>query len=105
MSSDPTGDVIETVSWDREFLRLQIDTVGGWYFAVENDFVVTDGVVVLDSRSAADEAVALLHAWVSGTVSAFDFSSNGNLRMSVGAVTLTVEPAYDYEAWHATGPP
>ena len=104
MSSDPTGEVIEAVEWDREFLRLQIDTVGGWFIEVENDFVVTDGKQAFDSRTEADQAVAAIQRYVSAKLEAFDFSESGSLRMSIGDVTLAVEPAYDFEAWHATGP-
>ena len=39
-----------------------------------------------------------------GTDLGFDFSETGNLRMSIGDITLAADPAYDFEAWHATDP-
>ncbi len=49
--------------------------------------------------------MAAIQRCVSAKLTTFDFSESGSLRMSVGPVTMAVEPAYDYEAWHATGPP
>jgi uncharacterized protein DUF6188 len=106
MNPTPAGDVIASTRFEPDFLRLQINTVGGWYLAIENDFIVEEGGMGrYDSRTQSDNAVAALQAHVGDMVARFDVSENGSLRLAVGTVTLEVEPADDFEAWHATGPP
>jgi hypothetical protein len=59
----------------------------------------------LDSRTQADEAAWAIRAQIGAAIAQFDFKDNGSLRMRTDSITIAVEPAYDFEAWHATGPP
>ena len=106
MTSDPTGDLIASVTWKPDVLRLEIDTSGGWYIAIDNDYTVDGGEFgKVESRTRADEAASAIRAHVGGTIAEFDVLDSGSLRMTIGPIRVAVDPAYDYEAWHATGPP
>ena len=105
MTTDPTGELIASVTWKPDVLRLEIDTDGGWFISIDNDFIVESlQTGPLDSRDRAEEAAALMNSHIGEPISVFDFSETGNLRMSIGDITLAADPAYDFEAWHATGP-
>jgi hypothetical protein len=106
MTPDPTGEVIASVDYDADVLRLMVDTAGGWYLALDNDFVVhASAGERIDSASEPKRAVALLREHVGGKLTAFAPRDGGGLTIGFDGVQVSVEPAHDFEAWHLTGPP
>lgn len=103
MTIDLTGQTLASVVCDGP---LQLTTSDGWHVTIENDYELrsSDGTSLSTASGEEELIVDLLTQAVDAPLTAFSYTDDGHLRLSVGGHEVRVAPDEGFESWNVVGP-